>query len=134
MSLEIKIYKIKDFIRLNESGELDFARSMQIIRNIAMAASFYSGHNILVDFRDTRLAGEIDMGTILRLALEMARYQSTLRGRIANVLPNDEKRLTVARQFKASLDLRGLDYEIFTNFEDAINWLSEVTDLSESDR
>ena len=131
MPLEIKIYKVKDFIRLNESGAIDFARSMEIIHNLAMAASFYSGHNILVDMRDTTLVGETNMSTILRLALEMARYESTLKGRIANVVPDDEKRLSVARQFKASLDLQGFQYEIFTNFEDAINWLAEVTDLSE---
>jgi hypothetical protein len=131
MSLEIKIYKVKDFIRLNESGAIDFARSMEIIHNLAMAASFYSGHNILVDMRDTTLVGETDMSTILRLALEMARYESTLKGRIANVVPDDEKRLSLARQFKASLDLQGFQYEIFMNFEDAINWLAEVTDLSD---
>ena len=60
MSLEIKTYKVKDFIRLNESGAIDFARSMEIIHNLAMAASFYSGHNILVDMRDTTLVGETD--------------------------------------------------------------------------
>ena len=27
------------------------------------------------------------------------------------------------------MDLQGFDYEVFTNFEDAINWLSEVTEL-----
>ena len=132
MSLEIKTYKVKDFIRLNESGAIDFARSMEIIHNLAMAASFYSGHNILVDMRDTTLVGETDMSTILRLALEMARYESTLKGRIANVVPDDEKRLSIARQFKASLDLQGFQYEIFANFEDEINWLSEVRDLNDN--
>ena len=133
MSIEIKVYKVKDFIRLNESGEIDFARSMQIIHNLVMAASIYRGHNILVDLRETTIVGETDMTTILRLAVEMARFGSTLKGRIANVLPDDEKRLAIARQFKASLDLQGFQYEIFTNFEDAINWLSEVRDLNEND-
>ncbi len=133
MSLELKIYKVKDFIRLNESGMIDFDRSMQIIRSLAMTASFYSGHNILVDMRETTLTGEIDMTTVLRLALETARYGSTLKGKIANVVPNDEQRLSIARQFKASLHLQGFEYEIFTNFEDAINWLSEVKDLRRSD-
>lgn len=121
MPVEIKIYKVKDFIRLNESGEIDFARSMEIIHNLAMAASFYSGHNILVDLRDTTVAPDTDMSKILRLALEMARYESRLKGRIANVVPKDEKRLSIAKQFKASLDPQGFQYEVFTNFEDAIN-------------
>jgi hypothetical protein len=69
------------------------------------------------------------MGGVLQLALEMARYGSFFKGKIANVVPDDEKRLTIARQFKASMHLQGFHYEIFTNFEDAMNWLSDITEL-----
>ena len=73
------------------------------------------------------------MGVILQLALEMARYGSAFKGKIANVVPDDEKRLSIARQFEASLNLQGFCYKVFTNFEDAIDWLSEVTELTASD-
>jgi len=129
MSSEVKIYKVKDFIRRNESGEIDFERSMQIIRELAIAASFYAGHNILVDLRETTIAGESDMGTLLKLALEMARYGSVFKGKIANVVPDDEKRLSIARQFEASLQIQGFIYKVFSSFEEAINWLSEVTEV-----
>lgn len=128
MSTDIKIYKVKDFIRLNESGEIDFDRSMQIIRDLAGAATFFANHNILVDMRETTLVGESNIGDVLRLALEMARCGSAFKGKIANVVPGDEKRLTRSRQFKASLQLQGFDYEIFTNFENAIDWLSDITE------
>ena len=128
MPSDIKIYKIKDFIRLNESGEIDFDRSMQIIRELAVTASFYAGHNILVDLRETTIVGESNMGDILQLALEMARYKSAFSGKIANVVPDDEKRLAIAKQFEASLSVKGFSYKLFTGFEDAINWLSEVTE------
>ena len=130
MSSKIQIYKVKDFIRHNETGDIDFDRSMQIIHELATAALFHEDHDILIDMRETRIVGERNMGMILGLAFEMARYRSIFKGKIANVVPDDEKRLTIAKQFKASMDIQGLRYELFTNFEDAINWLSEVAELN----
>ncbi len=129
MSTEIKIYKVKEFIRFNKAGEIDYDTSLQIIRELAGAANFFTGRNILVDMRETKLIGEVNIGTVLSLAMEMARYGSAFKGRIASVIPGDEKRLSIAKQFKASLNLRGFSYEVFTNFEDAIDWLSEVTEI-----
>jgi hypothetical protein len=129
MSSDIKVYKVKDFIRLNESGEIDFDRSIQMVRDLAVAASFYAGHNILVDLRETTIVGESNMGLVLQVALEMARYESAFKGKIANVVPDDEKRLSLAKQFEASLHLQGFDYRVFTSFEAAIDWLSEVTQV-----
>ena len=42
-------------------------------------------------------------------------------------MPGDEKRLSIAKRFKASLDVHGFTYEVFTSFEDAIDWLSDIT-------
>ena len=132
MSSDIKVYKVKDFLRLNESGQIDFDRSTQMIHDLAVAASFYAGHNILVDLRETKLVGESSIGMVLQLALEMGRYGSVFKGRIANVVPDDEERLVIAKQFEASLHLQGFSYKVFTSFEDAIDWLSEVTEVTRS--
>ena len=134
MSTDIKVYKIKDFVRFNESGEIDFDRSMQMIHDFAVTASLYAGHNILADSRETTIVGESNISLIMQLALEMARYGSVYKGKIANVIPGDEKRLSIAKQFKASMDIQGFNYEVFTNFEAPINWLSEVTEVKEKDK
>jgi hypothetical protein len=133
MPSHIEIYKVKDFVRLNESGEIDFERSMKMIRKLGVASSVYADHNVLLDLRETTIVGVNNIGAIMQLALEMAKYWSAFKGRIANVVPNDEARLSIARQFRASLQLQGFSYEIFTNFEDAISWLSEVTVLTDTD-
>ena len=62
------------------------------------------------------------------MALEVVRCKSALTGKIANVVPDDENRLSIARTFKAAIDLQGVKYEIFTDLEAAMNWLSEETD------
>ncbi len=131
MPSEIKIYRVKDFIRLNESGKIDFDRSIRMVRDLAAAASFHADCNILVDLRETEIAGESNLGMVLQVALEVARYGYAFKGKIANVVPNDDSRLFIAKQFEASLNIQGFDYKVFTNFEDAINWLSEVKGIRE---
>jgi hypothetical protein len=127
-SARVKIYKMKDFIRLTEAGEIDIDRSKEIIRQLAVAASFHEDHNILVDMRDTTLKEE-SIRNVLEVALEIARYKSVFKGKLANLLPGDEKRLLTAKQLKVLMDLKGFRYEIFTSFEDAVEWLSDITVL-----
>jgi hypothetical protein len=45
------------------------------------------------------------------------------------MVPNEEKRLAIAKTFEASMQLQGFNLKVFTSFEDAIEWLSEVTDV-----
>ncbi|HEY3276144.1 MAG TPA: hypothetical protein VGJ94_05955 [Syntrophorhabdaceae bacterium] len=130
MSDTVKIYKVKDFIRKTEAGNIDFDRSLKIIHELAAAASFHENHNILIDMRETTIDNEDSIGTMLQLAVEMAKYKLLFKGKIANVVPDDEKQLSLANQFKACLDIKGFRYEIFTRFEDAIDWLSEITDAN----
>jgi hypothetical protein len=118
-------------IGLAKSGEIDFDRSMQMIREFAMTTSIYAGHNILTDLRETTIVGETNIGMILKLSLEMVRYWSSFKGRIANVVPDDPNRLLIAKNFEITMQLRGFKYKVFTNFEDAIEWLSEVTEVGE---
>jgi len=43
------------------------------------------------------------------------------------VVPDNEKRLHIAKQFRSCMLLKGFSYEIFTDFERAIEWLSETS-------
>jgi hypothetical protein len=69
------------------------------------------------------------MKNVLEVALEIARYKSVFKGKLANLLPDDEKRLLTAKQLKVLMDLEGFQYEYFTSFEDAVEWLSDITAL-----
>ena len=126
MAAKIKIYKIKDFIRLTETGEIDFDRSRELIREIASAADFHTDHNILIDLTET-VVPTASISDLLQLAMDMARHKSLFQNKIANVVPDDDKRLAIAENFKACLDIQGFEYNFFTDFESAIEWLSETS-------
>jgi hypothetical protein len=130
-SARLKIYKMKDLLRLTETGKIDVHRSKEIVRELAAAAAFHADHNILLDLRETTMKEE-NMSDVLEVALEIARYRAAFKGKLANLLPDDEKRLFIARQLKALMDIKGFQYEIFTNFEEAVEWLSDITVVRET--
>lgn len=128
MACQIKVYSMKDFIRLNERGDLDVARSKSLIRRLATVASIHSSDNVLIDLRQTTVVGK-SMNDILEIASEFVSYRSWFTGKIANVIPADPERWEIARRFKMSLSIHGFEYEIFKGFEEAIEWLSTVTSV-----
>ena len=128
MPAEIKSYKINDFIRMKTSGTLDYDESVKLIRKLAKAAAYHEGHNILIDLRDTEVEWA-NLNEILKLTLEFTKLEVEFKNKLASIIPDNERRIAIAAQFKACMDIRGFDYEVFTDFEEAIEWLSETTDI-----
>ncbi len=125
MPSSVAIYRLKDFVRITEKGDIDLERSKQIVHELAAAASFHQAHSILVDLRGSTERHTI--GDHMELALDLARYRSVFTGRMAFIFPNDPDRLSLARGFLACLDMVGYRFqvEIFTSFENAIDWLAD---------
>ena len=87
-----------------------------------------TGHNILVDARDTTTAG-VTITQLMQITLEIANNLPGFENKIANVIPDNQERLRIARQFQSCMVLKGFSYEVFTDFEKAIEWLSETKAL-----
>ena len=123
MSSKVKVYRIRNFIRMTESGILDLDRSISIIRELAAESNYHKDHNVLLDFRETNLhASHRDM---IQISLEFARYHKAFRNKIAVLIPNTEDRLHVASLLKTSMDFQGLEFNQFFEFEKAIEWLAD---------
>ena len=122
----IKIYKIKDFIRQTETGEIDLQRSKKIIAELVKVAGNHADHNILIDLRETTVS-ITTLEDIIKVALEFGSFSSALN-KIANVIPDDKDRLSIANQIKSCMDIQGFEYQIFTDYENAIEWLSDIED------
>ena len=121
----ISIYKIQDFIRKDASGELSYNRAETILKEIAVTAASHPNHNILLDFRNTSVAHS-NMTDIIKIALEVDKYKFILKNRIASIIPDESERILHAQKVEAAFNLKGIQYKFFTDFEAAIQWLSDV--------
>lgn len=127
----IKVYKVKDFIRKTETGNIDLERSKKIVRELAMAAGSHADHNILIDLRETTVSAS-SIEDIMKVVLEFGSYVSSFKNKIANIVPDDPERMSIAYRFKACMDIQGYEYEFFTDYESAIEWLSQTEDLNQT--
>jgi len=125
MKDDVKIYNIKAFIRKNISGELDMDKSMQVAKEFANIAYLHEDHNILIDTRDST-ATNVKITQLMQVTLEIANNLPNFKNKIASVIPDNEDRLRVARQFQSCMILKGFSYEVFTDFEKALDWLSDT--------
>ncbi len=124
----IKVYKVKDFVRTTQTGNIDLKRSKQLVRELVKVAGSHSDHNILIDLRETTVSVS-NIVDILEVAREFGSSVSSFKNKIANIVPDDHERMVIAHRFKACMDMQGFEWEIFTDYESAIEWLSETEDI-----
>lgn len=124
-----KIYKVKDFIRKTETGNIDLERSKKIVRELARVSGLRSDHNILIDLRETTISPAASIEDIMKVALEFGNYVSNFKNKIANIIPDDPERAEIASRFKSCMVFQGFEYEVFTDYESAIEWLSQTEDI-----
>jgi hypothetical protein len=123
-----KLYRTKDFIRKSEAGTIDIHRSLELVRELAEIADFHQDSNIVIDLKDT--TGSMGTNELLQAALEFAQYKNIFKNKIAVLMPIDEDRLARAKIMHRAMDSQGFQFNYFTDFEDAIDWLSIVVDFS----
>jgi hypothetical protein len=129
----IKVYKVKDFVRTTQTGNIDIKRSKEIVIDLANAAGSHADHNILIDMRETSVSVS-NIVDILEVAREFGSSVSSFKNKIANIVPEDHERMVIAHRFKACMDMQGFEYEIFNDYESAIEWLSETEDIDQKTR
>ncbi len=123
-----KIYRTRDFIRKSEEGTIDIQQSLALVRKLAEIADFHRDSNIMIDLKDT--VGSLSANELLQAALEFARHRNIFKNKIAVLMPIDEDRLARAKILHRAMDNNGFKFNYFTDYEEAIEWLSTVVDFS----
>jgi len=129
MRADLRIYKTNDFIRKTKKGEVSLERSLEVVRRLGVAAAVYKGHHIVLDLRDTQ--GLLNMTELMKVAGEFIHHMAGFKNKIAVLIPNVGRRIANALFFKNAVEVKGFDMEVFFSFEDAIEWLFEVTEIEE---
>lgn len=130
MAHRIMVYKTPDFLRHTVKGTIDLSRSLQAVRELAQAANFHRDHDILLDLRGTAVQG--GAAEAVRVASQFVRLREAFRNRIALVIPDEEEHIAKAEFMRACMHLKGLRWEFFMAYEDALDWLSEISVLNEA--
>jgi hypothetical protein len=120
----IKVYRIKDFMGKTEAGDIDLKRSKQLITELVKVAGEHANDNILIDLRETAVSINT-VEDVIKVALEIGSFRSAFKNKIANVVPEDKERSAIAYQMEACMDIQGFKYQIFTDYQKAIDWLSK---------
>lgn len=125
MSLGIKMYHVQDFIRKNEAGNIDSARSLELVRDVCTAASFHVDCNILIDLRATTVS-IASFDQMANLTQEFVRLMPAFKNKIAVIIPNEPERIKTGAKLELCMRLKGVKYSLFTDYEKAMDWLSSI--------
>ena len=120
MNKQYKVYKGLEFIRKTEQGEIDIERSKDIVKEIAIAASAHSVSDIILDLRDTETV--LNFGDLLEVTMEFKEYPEAINGKIAVIIPKEDRRIKNVEFMKTSMMVKGLTMDYFFTYEDAIDW------------
>jgi DNA-binding response OmpR family regulator len=127
-NLRLQIIKAGDFIKSTPTGDLDMKTSKEGLEQIAVTGTDLQDYTVLIDLRDIR--SRLSTTDIYDLASELVKYGKTFRRKTA-VLARDDEDIDQAKFFENVAQNRGFNVKTFTVFEDAITWLSCITQLTE---
>jgi len=128
-SLRLQIIKAGDFIKSTPEGNLDMKASTSGLAQIAAAGAHLHDYTVLIDLRD--VISRLSMADTFDLAFGLSKYGETFRRKTA-VLARADEDLKQARLFEEVAQKRGYDVKVFTVFEDAMYWLSNVVLIMEN--
>lgn len=122
MTAKVKIIRSVEYLQVAEDGEIDLKKSKKILADIAQSKQPHADYDILLDFRRAYwILSTID---IYNLVKELFNYDNVFRDKLAMlVLPG--KNFDKSEFFKLCGNNRGLNIEIFSNYEDAVQWFYE---------
>jgi DNA-binding response OmpR family regulator len=127
-NLKLQIIKAGDFIKSSPTGELDMKVSKQGFAEIDAAGNELQVYTVLIDLRE--VTSKLSIADIYDLASGLGEYGDTFRRKTA-VLARPDENLAQATFFENAAQNRGFEVKTFTVFEDAIVWLSSITQLTE---
>jgi DNA-binding response OmpR family regulator len=127
-NLKLQIVKAGDFIKSTPTGDLDLEASTQGLAQIAAAGTELGEYKVLIDLRDVK--SKLSTSDVFELGYNLVKYGETFRRKTA-VLARPDEDAKQAKFFESVAQTRGFTVRAFTDFEEAMTWLSTVTQLTE---
>jgi len=123
--LRPQIIKAGDFIKSMPTGELDM--DARALAQIAAAGHDLRDFAVLIDLRDIK--PRLSTADVFELGYNLVKYGETFRRKTA-VFARPDEDVKQAKFFESVAQNRGFTVKALTVFEEAMSWLSTVTQLS----
>ena len=130
MDLDIRIIQHKEFFKTTPNGEIDMAKSKQILLKVAALNKPPSNRDVLLDFRSTTTS--LTITNITELVQLMIHHRDSFRNKLA-ILSQPGQRLALAAFMGLYAVNRGFQVAAFDTFEAAILWLATISDITPED-
>ena len=125
MKADIKIVRTRDFINTIAEGELNLRESMNVLSKLAELNEEDVTHDILLDIRDTESV--LTLSDIYEIVAEIGKHRSSFRNKVA-LLIGKHHDMDKARFLEMCASNRGFNVNVFTDFEESVCWLMELTE------
>jgi hypothetical protein len=120
MAHNLKVIRATDFVRARAQGEFDLERSEQLLEEIARAAASLDDFEIMVDTR--QVPQPLCATDLWCLAEKLVKFRHTFSRKTAVLCP--EAHFDHARFFSLCAERSGFNVEPFTDYEEAMEWLT----------
>ena len=119
MATKIKLIRSVEYLHTSVDGQIDFKKSVQVLATLAKAKRPPADYDVILDMRRSQV--KLLTTDIWYLAKVLTKHDNMYRDKIAIlILPGmDFKK---AEFFELCSKNRGLKVDIFTNYEDVIQW------------
>jgi hypothetical protein len=130
MTSNLKILRVRDFIKATPQGTLDLPVAKELIQEVSDVSGAFIKYDLFIDTRGTE--DKLTVTHIWEIASQLAsavhRNTRGFRAKIAVLCPVE--RFDHAKFFELCSLNRGLNVRAFTSFEELFEWLSQPSDLS----
>ena len=129
MDLNIRLIHSRDFIRTTPEGDLDLAKSKEIILRLAVENAAPGQYDILIDIRGTTKRKRLSLFDVANLVQVMIDHRESFRSRLA-ILVEPGERFDDAKFMEMYAGNRGFQVGAFNDFEEAMDWLMTSSELT----
>jgi hypothetical protein len=121
MAHDIRLIRLKDFLRTDDTGTIDLQSSKRALKDLAAACAAHANHHVLIDVREA--TSKMSAVEVWELARSLEECGLGRDNRIAIVNhPKDE--FDRADFFEWCASNRGYYFRAFRDFENALFWLA----------
>jgi hypothetical protein len=124
MPIDIRLISLRDFVRTDMVGTLDFEITKAALTEIVKASSECGVPNLLIDAR-MAIAVEVSASDIHELVMHLLSLGIDPTYRIA-ILNDPKDQIDRGKLFEEDARERGIDAAVFRDFEAALTWLCRL--------